>query len=143
MFTKCSLINYRLLRKEDRQEVNSSSEVKRPWGTYESVVEGTHFQVRLIRVYPEQELSLQLHHKRSEHWVVVSGEATVTKDESTFVLKENESTFIPLGTKHSLANFTKDDLEIIEVQYGEYLGEDDIVRFKDKYGRVDHQNEDV
>ena len=122
---------------EDRVEVNLPAEVRRPWGTYESIATGSNFQVKRIKVFCGQQLSLQMHQHRSEHWIVVSGEATVTNGDEITVYKANESTFIPLGVKHSLANLSDTLLEIIEIQYGDYLGEDDIVRFEDQYGRAD------
>ena len=124
--------------KDEKNEKNSlHREVHRPWGTYDNIEEDKTFKVKRIRVLPNSQLSLQLHHQRSEHWVVVQGEATVTRGEEILILRKNESTFIPLGVKHSLANNTNKALEIIEVQIGDYLGEDDIVRFKDDYGRAD------
>ena len=122
---------------EDRTEVNLPAEVRRPWGTYESISTGSNFQVKRIKVFCGEQLSLQMHKHRSEHWIIVSGEATVTNGEKISVFKANESTFIPLGVKHSLANLSDSLLEIIEIQYGDYLGEDDIVRFEDQYGRAD------
>ena len=110
--------------------------VYRPWGWYDSIDSGEHFQVKRLHVNPGAELSLQMHHKRAEHWVVVSGAATVINGEETLVLKEGESTYIPVGVTHSLGNRTNEPLEVIEVQSGIYLGEDDIVRFKDAYGRT-------
>lgn len=110
--------------------------VYRPWGSYESLAVGTGFQVKHIAVKPGGTLSLQMHHHRAEHWVVVKGSATVTCEDKVFVLNENESTFIPLGSKHRLQNLTSEPVEIIEVQTGSYLGEDDIVRFDDIYGRA-------
>jgi mannose-1-phosphate guanylyltransferase/mannose-6-phosphate isomerase len=110
--------------------------VYRPWGSYESLAVGVGFQVKHITVKPGGSLSLQMHHHRAEHWVVVKGSATVTCEDKVFVLHENESTFIPLGSKHRLQNLTSAQVEIIEVQTGSYLGEDDIVRFDDIYGRA-------
>ena len=107
----------------------------RPWGTYESIAKGEHFQVKKIIVKPGKLLSLQMHHHRAEHWIVVSGIAEVVNGEKTFTLKK-ESTFIPLGVKHRLANHGDVDLILIKVQSGSYLGEDDIVRFDDEVGRV-------
>jgi len=109
--------------------------VARPWGWYDSVDMGERFQVKRIGVKPGASLSLQKHHHRAEHWIVVSGEAFVTCEDHEFVLRQGESTFIPLGKKHRLENKGVELLEIIEVQTGGYLGEDDIVRFSDKYGR--------
>jgi mannose-1-phosphate guanylyltransferase/mannose-6-phosphate isomerase len=109
--------------------------VHRPWGWYESVDQGPRFQVKRILVKPGARLSLQMHHHRAEHWIVVSGTAEVTNGESVTMLTENQSTYIPLGQIHRLANPGKLPLEIIEVQSGSYLGEDDIVRLQDSYGR--------
>ena len=108
----------------------------RPWGAYESVDAGERFQVKRISVKPGAQLSLQMHHHRAEHWIVVKGTAEVTCGEKTFLLTENQSTYIPLGTVHRLKNPGKTPLELIEVQTSCYLGEDDIVRFEDAYGRV-------
>jgi mannose-1-phosphate guanylyltransferase / mannose-6-phosphate isomerase len=110
--------------------------VHRPWGWYDCIDSGPRFQVKRIMVKPGASLSLQMHHHRAEHWIVVSGTAKVTRGEETFLLAENESTYIPMGQKHRLANPGKVALEIIEVQSGSYLGEDDIVRFDDSYGRL-------
>jgi mannose-1-phosphate guanylyltransferase/mannose-6-phosphate isomerase len=109
--------------------------VHRPWGWYDSIDQGGRFQVKRIMVKPGASLSLQMHHHRAEHWIVVSGTAEVTNGDRIIMLSENQSTFIPLGEKHRLANRGKVPLEIIEVQSGSYLGEDDIVRFEDTYGR--------
>lgn len=124
------------LKDSNREEVDLHKEVHRPWGTYRTVTEETNFKVKRIKVYPGSQLSLQLHHKRAEHWVVAEGEATVIKGDDRLQLKTNESVYIEVGEKHSLENNTENLLEIIEVQIGSYLGEDDIVRFEDKYGRV-------
>jgi mannose-1-phosphate guanylyltransferase/mannose-6-phosphate isomerase len=110
--------------------------VHRPWGTYESIDSGVNFQVKHIMVQPGAKLSLQMHHHRAEHWIVVEGTALVTCDERQFLLKANESTFIPQGAKHRLENPGPAPLRLIEVQSGTYLGEDDIVRFEDTYGRA-------
>ena len=110
--------------------------VARPWGWYDSIEAGERFQVKLVSVKPGASLSLQKHHHRAEHWVVVKGTAEVTRGNKTFLLTENESTYIPLGEVHRLHNPGKTALELIEVQSGSYLGEDDIVRFDDNYGRV-------
>jgi len=110
--------------------------VARPWGEYDSIDAGERFQVKRITVKPGESLSLQLHHHRAEHWIVVRGTARVTRGDQTFLLSENESTYIPLGTIHRLENPGRVPLEMIEVQSGSYLGEDDIVRFEDTYGRV-------
>ncbi len=123
------------LKKCGREEHRTHREVFRPWGSYESVGLGERYQVKRIKVKPGASLSLQMHHHRAEHWVVVRGTAEVTRGEETFTLGENESTYIPLATRHRLSNPGKLTLELIEVQVGAYLGEDDIVRFEDKYGR--------
>ena len=109
--------------------------VHRPWGTYTVLEENTNFKIKRIEVKPRAALSLQMHHHRSEHWVVVSGTAKVINGEETFLLNANQSTFIPAGHQHRLENPGVIDLVMIEVQSGEYLGEDDIVRFEDNYGR--------
>lgn len=114
----------------------SHRKVYRPWGWYDSIDFGERFQVKRIVVNPGATLSLQMHHHRAEHWIVVKGTAEVTQNDKVFLLAENESTYIPLGHTHRLANPGKVPLEIIEVQSGSYLGEDDIVRFEDSYGRV-------
>ena len=123
------------LKREGRQEANIHRKVYRPWGYYDSVDAGNRFQVKRIVVNPGAALSLQMHHHRAEHWVVVRGTAKVTRGDETFLVSENESTFIPVGTRHRLENPGKVPLEIIEVQSGAYLGEDDIVRIDDAYGR--------
>lgn len=123
------------LKVQTRPEVESHVQVHRPWGYYETIAEGPRFQVKRIVVKPGEKLSLQMHHHRAEHWTVVQGTATVTCGDNTFMLSENESTFIPLGSIHRLENPGKVSLELIEVQSGTYLGEDDIVRFNDVYGR--------
>jgi mannose-1-phosphate guanylyltransferase/mannose-6-phosphate isomerase len=123
------------LKAEGRSLTQSHRKVYRPWGWYDSIDAGERFQVKRIVVNPGAKLSLQMHHHRAEHWVVVKGTAEVTNGERTFLLAENESTYIPLGHTHRLANPGKVPLEIIEVQSGSYLGEDDIVRFEDTYGR--------
>ena len=123
------------LKSEKREEYKSHRRVYRPWGYYESVDNGQRFQVKRISVKPGAALSLQMHHHRAEHWVVVKGTAKVTRGEDVFTITENESTFIPLGVKHRLENPGTIPLEIIEVQSGSYLGEDDIVRFEDLYKR--------
>lgn len=120
-----------------RSEHVFHSKVHRPWGYYESIDHGDRYQVKRLTVKPGASLSLQLHHHRAEHWVVVSGTAKVTRDEETYILSENESTFIPVGVKHRLENPGKLMLEIIEVQSGSYLDEDDIVRFEDNYNRLE------
>lgn len=118
-----------------RSEGQTHRKVFRPWGSYDSVDAGARFQVKRIVVKPGGKLSLQMHHHRAEHWIVVSGTAKVTRGDTTFLLSENESTYIPLGTTHRLENPGRVELEMIEVQSGTYLGEDDIVRFEDVYGR--------
>jgi mannose-1-phosphate guanylyltransferase/mannose-6-phosphate isomerase len=110
--------------------------VYRPWGWYDSIDGGDRFQVKRIVVNPGATLSLQMHHHRAEHWIVVRGTAQVRRGEETFLLGENESTYIPLGVTHRLFNPGLLPLEIIEVQSGAYLGENDIVRFEDQYGRL-------
>ena len=110
--------------------------VARPWGSYDLVDSGERFQVKRIVVKPGASLSLQKHHHRAEHWVVVSGTAEVTNGDKVILLSENQSTYIPLGQVHRLSNPGKIPLEIIEVQSGAYLGEDDIVRLEDTYGRI-------
>jgi mannose-1-phosphate guanylyltransferase / mannose-6-phosphate isomerase len=124
------------LKESQRCEQTSHRKVYRPWGWYDSIDSGARFQVKRIVVSPGASLSLQMHHHRAEHWIVVSGTAMVTRGEETFMVSENESTYIPLGTKHRLENPGKVPLEMIEVQSGSYLGEDDIVRFSDIYGRT-------
>jgi mannose-1-phosphate guanylyltransferase / mannose-6-phosphate isomerase len=122
--------------KADRApEADTHRKVRRPWGFYDSIDHGDRFQVKRIVVSPGARLSLQMHHHRAEHWVVVRGTALVTRGDEQFLLSENESTYIPLGVRHRLENPGKVPLEIIEVQSGAYLGEDDIVRFDDQYGR--------
>ena len=123
------------LKQSGRTEGQLHRKVFRPWGSYDSVDSGERFQVKRIVVKPGGTLSLQMHHHRAEHWIVVSGTAKVTSGEKSFLLSENESTFIPLGTVHRLENPGRVPLEMIEVQSGSYLGEDDIVRFEDVYGR--------
>jgi mannose-1-phosphate guanylyltransferase / mannose-6-phosphate isomerase len=124
------------LDRKARTEHVSHSRVYRPWGYYESIDAGDRFQVKRIMVKAGEALSLQMHHHRAEHWIVVSGTAKVTRDEETKLLSENESTYIPIGTKHRLENPGKTPLFLIEVQSGGYLGEDDIVRFEDRYKRA-------
>jgi mannose-1-phosphate guanylyltransferase/mannose-6-phosphate isomerase len=123
------------LRKQGRYETSLHREVFRPWGSYDSIDQGDRFQVKRLVVKPGASMSLQLHHHRAEHWIVVSGTARITRGDETFLLEENQSTYIPLGTKHRIENPGKIPLHIIEVQSGGYLGEDDIVRFEDRYGR--------
>jgi mannose-1-phosphate guanylyltransferase/mannose-6-phosphate isomerase len=123
------------LKAKGRYETSLHREVFRPWGSYDSVDTGERFQVKRLAVKPGASMSLQLHHHRAEHWIVVSGTARITRGEEVFLLGENESTYIPMGTKHRIENPGKVALHIIEVQSGGYLGEDDIVRFEDVYGR--------
>jgi len=123
------------LKQRGRAEGQTHRKVFRPWGWYDSVDAGSRFQVKRIVVKPGGTLSLQMHHHRAEHWIVVSGTARVTRGEETFLVSENESTYIPLGTTHRLENPGRVQLEMIEVQSGAYLGEDDIVRLEDRYGR--------
>ena len=123
------------IKAEDREEHLSHRCVYRPWGHYDSIDMGERYQVKRITVNPGEILSLQMHHHRAEHWIVVSGTASVTRGDETFIVTENQSTYIPIGTKHRLENKGAIPLEMIEVQSGSYLGEDDIVRFEDVYGR--------
>lgn len=123
------------LKDNQREEANAHHCVYRPWGYYDSLNKTDHYQIKHIVVKPGAKLSLQLHHHRSEHWVIISGTATVTRDEETFELVANESVYIPVGAKHRIENNTLVPLHLIEVQTGSYLGEDDIVRFDDIYGR--------
>ncbi len=123
------------LQRAGRSEPSLHRQVHRPWGWYDSIDSGPRFQVKRIMVKPGASLSLQKHHHRAEHWIVVSGTAEVTNGDQVILLTENQSTYIPLGQVHRLANPGKVPLEIIEVQSGSYLGEDDIVRFEDNYGR--------
>lgn len=124
------------LKSVDRSEWKIHREVYRPWGKYDSIDNGKRYQVKRITVKPEEKLSLQMHHHRAEHWVVVSGTAKVTIGDKSQLVTENESIYIPIGVTHSLENPGKLSLEMIEVQSGSYLGEDDIVRFEDRYGRA-------
>jgi len=124
------------LKAQKRSEASLHREVYRPWGRYDSVDTGERFQVKRITVNPGAKLSVQMHHHRAEHWIIVSGTAKVTLDDETILLSENQSTYIPIGVVHALENPGKLPLEMIEVQSGSYLGEDDIVRFEDRYGRV-------
>lgn len=124
------------LREDGRSESELHREVYRPWGKYDSIDNGHRYQVKRITVKPGAKLSVQMHHYRAEHWVVVSGLAKVTNGDETFLLSENQSTYIPVGAVHALENPGKLPLEIIEIQSGSYLGEDDIVRFEDVYGRL-------
>ncbi len=123
------------LKERGRYEHSLHREVFRPWGSYDSLEHGPRFQVKRLKIKPGATLSLQLHHHRAEHWVVVAGTARITRGEEEFLLEENQSTYIPVGVKHRIENPGMIPLEIIEVQSGSYLGEDDIVRFEDRYGR--------
>lgn len=125
------------LKRSSRQEHVYHAKVHRPWGDYEGIDRGPRYQVKRLTIKPGATLSLQLHHHRAEHWVVVKGTARVTRGDESFILTENESTFIPLGVQHRLENPGVIPLEIIEVQSGGYLGEDDIVRFEDIYNRIE------
>jgi mannose-1-phosphate guanylyltransferase/mannose-6-phosphate isomerase len=124
-----------LLKKSGRSESALHREVFRPWGSYDSIDHGERFQVKRLSVKPGGVLSLQMHHHRAEHWIVVEGTARITRNDEVFLLSENESTYIPVGATHRIENPGKVPLHIIEVQSGSYLGEDDIVRFEDNYGR--------
>ena len=126
------------LDKKGCKEVNEHRKIYRPWGSYTSLIENEKWLVKSIEVNPGSKLSLQMHHHRTEHWIVVKGTAKVEVENKSFVLSENQSTFIPLGSRHRLSNPGKIDLTIIEIQSGDYIGEDDIVRFKDDYGRINN-----
>jgi len=128
-----AIVNF--LKEAKRTEHITHRKVYRPWGCYEGIDVGETFQVKRITVNPGAALSLQMHHKRAEHWIIVKGTAKVTRGEEVFILVANQSTYIPLGTKHRLENPDTTPLEMIEVQSGSYLGEDDIVRFEDRYNR--------
>ena len=123
------------LTQEGLPQATHHRRVPRPWGVFDSVDSGECFQVKRITVKPGARLSLQMHHHRAEHWVVVKGTARVTRGDEVLVLEENQSVYVPLGVRHRLENIGAEPLEIIEVQSGSYLGEDDIVRFEDGYGR--------
>jgi mannose-1-phosphate guanylyltransferase len=124
------------IKESSRTQHHQHREVYRPWGIYDSIDNGERYQVKRITVKPGAKLSVQMHHHRAEHWIVVSGTAKVTNGDKTFLVTENESTYIPIGQVHALENPGVLPLEMIEVQSGSYLGEDDIVRFEDKYGRA-------
>ena len=124
------------LAEEGRSEATNHRQMFRPWGSYDCIGSGERFQVKRIVVKEGAKLSLQMHHHRAEHWVVVSGTARVTNGDKQYLLSENQSTYIPIGEVHSLENPGKIPLELIEIQSGGYLGEDDIVRLKDVYGRA-------
>ena len=123
------------LKEQGRYEHSLHREVFRPWGSYDSIENGPRFQVKRLKVNPGATLSLQMHHHRAEHWIVVSGTARITRGDEVFLLEENQSTYIPIGVRHRIENPGKIPLQVIEVQSGSYLGEDDIVRFEDRYGR--------
>ena len=124
------------LKKQNRKEVNENLTMYRPWGSYTVLAEGEGYKVKRITVKPGEKLSLQLHYHRSEHWTVINGTGKLTLDDKVIIFRENESTYIPIGVKHRLENPGQLPLTIIEVQNGKYLGEDDIVRFDDVYGRI-------
>jgi len=124
------------IKRQGRNEHHNHREVYRPWGKYDSIDNGERYQVKRITVKPGAKLSVQMHHHRAEHWIVVSGTASVTNGDKTYLVTENESTYIPIGQVHALENPGVIPLEMIEVQSGSYLGEDDIVRLQDKYGRA-------
>ena len=124
------------LKQNEKLEINSSTRSFRPWGYYEILHQGKGFQIKYIVVKPDASLSLQMHHHRDEHWIVKSGIAKVICDDKELTLSKNETIYIPKKSKHRLTNTDNKNLEIIEIQFGSYLGEDDIVRFEDNYGRV-------
>ena len=123
------------LEAEGRPEAHTPAQVRRPWGWYQTMDLGDRFRVKRIQVAPGKQLSLQRHHHRAEHWVVVRGTAEVTRDGEVMIVRENESIYLPLGCTHRLANPGRIPVEIIEVQTGSYLEEDDIVRIEDDFGR--------
>ena len=124
------------LKAAGRPEASAHSTVYRPWGSYRTLQAGERFQVKQITVKPGEKLSLQMHHHRAEHWIVVNGTARITRGDETMLLSENESTYVPIGVVHRIENPGIVQLNLIEVQSGAYLGEDDIVRFEDRYGRT-------
>jgi len=124
------------LEAQGRGEIAAHTQVHRPWGWYDSLWTAPGYQVKHLMVAPGAAISLQLHHRRSEHWVVQRGQAKVTRNDEVFLLEPGQSTFIPLGARHRLENPGPDELHVVEVQLGDYLGEDDIVRFEDRYNRV-------
>ena len=124
------------LDKKGFKEVNTHKKIYRPWGSYTSLIESQNWLVKSIEVKPGSKLSLQKHKHRTEHWIVVKGNAKVELENKSFFLSENQSTFIPLGSMHRLSNPGEINLTLIEIQSGDYIGEDDIVRFKDDYGRI-------
>jgi len=123
-------------KKIETDEINYHAKVNRPWGTYKVLEEDTGFKVKRIEVLPDAELSLQMHNHRAENWIIVKGTAEITLDDKPYKLNINERIFIPEKTKHRIKNISSKKLIFIEVQTGEYLGEDDIIRFEDKYGRI-------
>ena len=123
------------LRKRKREEVFNDSDENRPWGSFQNIKSEKSYKVKKLHILPGEKISLQKHLKRSEHWVVVEGQAKITKGKKTFILSTNESTFIKKGQLHRIENVSNKDLIIIEVQTGTYLREDDIIRFEDKYSR--------
>jgi mannose-6-phosphate isomerase-like protein (cupin superfamily) len=129
-----------ILKSQSRKQATEHQKMYRPWGSYETLVLGDRFQVKQIVVNPGASLSLQMHHHRAEHWVVVSGIAEVQLDNEIQILTEDQSVYIPIGAKHRLTNPGKLPITLIEVQSGSYLGEDDIVRLDDVYGRVQHHS---
>lgn len=118
------------------KQKNTTKMEERPWGKFEILVTASHYQVKRLTVYPKGKLSLQSHKHRSEHWIVVQGEATIVNGEKEIILKENKSIYIPVGNIHRLENAGTKNLEVIEVQTGDYLGEDDIIRYEDVYNRI-------
>ncbi|MFQ5780173.1 MAG: cupin domain-containing protein, partial [Nitrospiria bacterium] len=126
----------KILKDRDGDEHRVHRTVIRAWGSYTVLEEGRGYKIKRIVVNPKSKLSLQMHQKRSEHWVVVTGTARVTCGESVYTIQTNQSTFVPMGVKHRLENPTEEPLQIIEVQSGDYLGEDDIARYEDDYGRI-------
>ncbi|MNF76552.1 Alginate biosynthesis protein AlgA [compost metagenome] len=126
------------IKQSARTEATNHRKVYRPWGAYDSIDHGPRYQVKRITVAPGQKLSVQMHHHRAEHWIVVTGTAKVSIGDKQVLLSENQSTYIPVGVIHALENPGKIQLEMIEVQSGAYLGEDDIVRFEDRYGRANN-----
>jgi mannose-1-phosphate guanylyltransferase len=129
------------LKSDARSEYADHTHILRPWGEFDTIDVGHRYQVKRITVQPGEQLSLQLHYHRAEHWIVVSGTAHVVCGDQEMILSENQSTYIPVGVKHRLGNPGKIPLEVIEVQSGNYLGEDDIVRFTDIYGRCGTSSE--
>ena len=124
------------LKSENRSEPYCHAKVYRPWGEYQSIYSEKGFLIKILRIYPKNKISLQYHNKRSEHWIVVEGIATVIKGKKKFKLKQNQSTYISKGEIHRLSNETNKNLTLVEVQTGSYLEEDDIVRLEDVYGRI-------